>query len=87
MNQRSHRKVDGRHYLVAHFHNRHFRPLRMQVFRHFESDKSGSYHYGFPRSVAVDICFDFIRIRNVSQREDSAQVYPRQGWTYGGGTG
>ena len=81
--ERSHRIVDGAHYLIRHFHNRYFGPGVMQVFRHLKSDKSAAYDDGTLYRMLLHVLLNLIGIANVTQGKNSFAVDARQRRTDG----
>ena len=73
-----HGEVDGSHHLIAHFHNRNFSSLCVQVLCHFQPDKSGSDDNSLSGSMTVDIFFDSVCVGYIPECEDSVQVDSRQ---------
>lgn len=74
-----HGEVDGSHHLIAHFHNRNFSSLCVQVLCHFQPDKSGLDDNSLSGSMTVDIFFDSVCVGYIPECEDSVQVDSRQG--------
>ena len=65
----SHREVDRRHNLIAHFDNRNGNARMMQVFGHFKPDKSCSHHNGAFHLIVRNVGLDQVGILHIAKRK------------------
>lgn len=70
----SHREIDGRHNLVAHFYNRNRNARMMQVFRHFKSDEARSHYNRAFYLFVCDISLDLVGIFHIAKRKDAFRI-------------
>ena len=82
--ERRHGEIDGGHHLVCHFHDGHFCTGGMKVLGHFQSNETGSDHYGMAYVMRLKIGFDGIGVVYVSQGKYTRRIDTGQGRFYRG---
>ena len=81
MNRRSHRKINRRHYLITHFHNRYGNSGMMQIFCHLQSNKARTYYNRSLYGVFRKIRLYMIGIFDITESENSFRIDTFQWWS------
>lgn len=77
-NDGGHRKVERRHHLIGHLHERDRHAAMAQILHHFQPNEARSYHHGAAHLAAGHKVRYGVGVGHVAQGEDARQVDTRQ---------
>ena len=74
MNRSGHREIDRCHYLITHFHYRYRDSCMMQIFCHFQSDKTCTNYDCTFYSIFCEIGFYMIGIFDIAEGKNTFRI-------------